>query len=62
MNKLVVLLFLCLALEGCTCADGSQRGFFGETSYASCDMKCCQPGKEESCRCSTACPCWRRHR
>lgn len=70
MKKLVVGVLLGLALAGCssgTCKDG-RGGMYGlGGSYKACDFCCVgdeaqKKGVErKDCRCSTACPCWKRH-
>lgn len=58
--KVICAAFLCLCAVGCgTCRDGSGRTWTGASEYRSCGMKCV--GGDKECRCSTGCPCWKKH-
>lgn len=65
----VTLALLAPAACSSTCRDGSSGTGIGigpvsysSSGYKACKDECCQPVDPKECRCSNACPCWRKHR
>ena len=70
MKPLALALLAPLIIAGCssTCSDGSSGvGYrvgpvgWGSEKYRACKDECCRPEDPKPCRCSNACPCWRKH-
>lgn len=59
--RLAFVALLCLCAVGCssTCKDGTGFLIWERGEYKACGQECHTEGKE--CRCSSTCPCWKKH-
>ena len=64
--KVICLALLALFSVGCssTCKDGTGSFFvWNRGNYHACEQEChgADTGEKKECRCSNACPCWKKH-